>query len=73
MSNPKRPVNIHKGYHAHVYFDRETLDFASRLCAEAGAALGRPEDCPPQALGFDLTHQNTNPNAARLIDKLGYR
>ncbi len=40
MNNPKRPVNIHKGYHAHVYFDRETLDFASRLCSEAGEKFG---------------------------------
>ena len=36
MNEPKRPVNIHKGYHAHVYFDRDTLDFASELCKEAG-------------------------------------
>lgn len=40
MSNPKRPVNIHKGYHAHVYFDQETVDFASRLCSEAGEKFG---------------------------------
>lgn len=40
MNDPKRPINIHKGYHAHVYFDQETLDFASRLCAEAGEKFG---------------------------------
>lgn len=40
MDNPKRPVNIHKGYHAHVYFDQETLDFASELCKEAGEKFG---------------------------------
>ncbi|WP_069384327.1 DOPA 4,5-dioxygenase family protein [Halomonas caseinilytica] len=40
MNEPKRPVNIHKGYHAHVYFDEETVDVASRLCAEAGEKFG---------------------------------
>ena len=37
MSGIKRPVNIHKAYHAHVYFDSETLDFASDLCQQAGS------------------------------------
>ena len=36
MSAPRRPVNNHKGYHAHVYFERETLEFASSLCKQAG-------------------------------------
>ncbi len=40
MSPPKRPINIHKGYHAHVYFDQETLAFASELCTEAGEKFG---------------------------------
>lgn len=40
MNSPKRPVNIHKGYHAHVYFDQQTLDFASKLCAQAGEKFG---------------------------------
>lgn len=40
MNNPKRPINIHKGYHAHVYFDQETLGFASELCKEAGEKFG---------------------------------
>ena len=30
------PVNIHKAYHAHVYFDADTLDFATELCHTAG-------------------------------------
>lgn len=36
MNTPKRPINIHKGYHAHVYFDKETLSFATQLCEDAG-------------------------------------
>ncbi len=36
MNNTKRPVNSHKAYHAHVYFDVNTLAFASELCKEAG-------------------------------------
>lgn len=40
MNNPPRPINIHKGYHAHVYFEQETLDFASALCKEAGEKFG---------------------------------
>ena len=32
----KRPVNSHKTYHAHVYYEQETLGFASSLCKEAG-------------------------------------
>ena len=40
MESPKRPVNIHKGYHAHVYFDQETVAFASDLCKEAGEPFG---------------------------------
>lgn len=40
MSKIKRPVNIHKAYHAHVYFKKETLEFASHLCAEAGELFG---------------------------------
>jgi len=30
------PVNIHKHYHAHVYFDSQTLQFAGNLCEQAG-------------------------------------
>lgn len=36
MNSPKRPINIHNQYHAHVYFDEDTLRFASGLCMEAG-------------------------------------
>lgn len=36
MSAIARPVNAHKAYHAHVYFDADTLGFASELCHRAG-------------------------------------
>ena len=36
MKETKRPVNAHKAYHAHVYYDQESLAFASALCKEAG-------------------------------------
>ena len=36
MTEIKRPINIHKNYHAHVYFDSQTLQFASNLCEQAG-------------------------------------
>ncbi|MFT6140487.1 MAG: DOPA 4,5-dioxygenase [Psychromonas sp.] len=32
----KRPINIHKYYHAHIYFDPQTLTFATSLCQQAG-------------------------------------
>jgi aromatic ring-cleaving dioxygenase len=42
---PRRPRNIHKAYHAHVYFDARTVDQARALCEEAGrrfkVAVGR--------------------------------
>jgi len=31
MNPPKRPVNSHKAYHAHVYYDQSTLAFATAL------------------------------------------
>ena len=34
MSN--YPINNHKAYHAHVYFDASTLGFATGLCHSAG-------------------------------------
>ena len=41
----RRPVNIHRAYHAHVYFDADTVDQARALCEEAGrnfqVAVGR--------------------------------
>jgi aromatic ring-cleaving dioxygenase len=33
---PQRPVNIHKAYHAHVYFGPETVAQARALVEEAG-------------------------------------
>ena len=36
MTTPNRPINRHNAYHAHVYFDADTLDFATQLCKEAG-------------------------------------
>ena len=42
---PRRPVNLHPAYHAHVYFDEHTVDQARALCEEAGrlfhVAVGR--------------------------------
>ena len=32
MADPKRPVNLHKAYHAHIYFNEETKNFAKTLC-----------------------------------------
>jgi len=40
MTEPARPKNKHKAYHAHVYFDAASLAFASQLCEEAGAIHG---------------------------------
>jgi len=36
MNKLKSPVNIHDYYHAHVYFEQESLAFASDLCQKAG-------------------------------------
>ena len=40
-----RPENVHSRYHAHVYFDQETVERARALCEEAatrfGVAMGR--------------------------------
>lgn len=42
---PRRPVNIHPAYHAHVYFDAGTVAQARALCGQAGSlfkvAVGR--------------------------------
>jgi len=35
MNAIKRPLNNHEHYHAHVYFDSKSLQFASRLCEQA--------------------------------------
>jgi aromatic ring-cleaving dioxygenase len=31
----KPPINIHDYYHCHVYFEQETLEFATDLCKKA--------------------------------------
>lgn len=36
MKTLKLPVNIHDNYHAHVYFEKETLELADDLCKKAG-------------------------------------
>jgi aromatic ring-cleaving dioxygenase len=33
---PRRPQNLHKAYHAHVYFDADTVGQARALVDEAG-------------------------------------
>ncbi|WDE14261.1 DOPA 4,5-dioxygenase family protein [Thalassomonas haliotis] len=40
MNNPNPPVNIHQAYHAHVYFEQETLHQATCLCEQAGERFG---------------------------------
>ena len=40
MTEIKRPINIHKAYHAHVYFEQKTCEFASDLFTEAGKLFG---------------------------------
>ncbi|GAM60920.1 DOPA 4,5-dioxygenase [Vibrio ishigakensis] len=40
MESPKRPINAHSNYHAHVYFDAISLDFATKLCHQAGDKFG---------------------------------
>lgn len=36
MSLIKAPVNEHDYYHAHVYFEQETVNFAAGFCRTAG-------------------------------------
>ena len=40
MSNAEYPVNVHDHYHAHVYFDDSSHEFARSLCEEAGDTYG---------------------------------
>ena len=35
MSNTKRPVNAHKAYHAHIYFEESTKAHAKYLCEQS--------------------------------------
>jgi len=37
MIETKRPINVHKAYHAHVYFDESTLRHAEDLCERAAS------------------------------------
>ena len=37
---PKLPVNVHENYHAHVYYDATTSDFAKSLCTDIGERFG---------------------------------
>ena len=36
----KRPSNVYKSYHAHVYFDESTAEHARELCTKAGELFG---------------------------------
>jgi len=36
MKEMNYPINIHDVYHAHVYFEQATLEFAADLCKRAG-------------------------------------
>jgi len=36
MTKLKPPMNRHDDYHAHLYFEQETLAFAKYLCEKAG-------------------------------------
>lgn len=50
MDSPKRPLKLHKAYHAHVYFDEETVAFATDVCENAarlfGVTMGRVHQMP---------------------------
>ena len=40
MTETKRPVNSHKAYHAHIYFDEGTTSHARMLCEQSGEKFG---------------------------------
>lgn len=40
MTETKRPINSHKAYHAHVYFDEETKVLARKLCDASAEKFG---------------------------------
>jgi len=54
---PRRPQNVHKAWHAHVYFDAATQDAAQALVTQAGqlfkVQVGRmhPELVGPHPMG----------------------
>ena len=35
MTQSRQPVNAHKAYHAHIYFDEDTKHIAKPLCDES--------------------------------------
>lgn len=39
-AEPKRPVNNHKAYHAHIYFDADTLALVERLAEQIDSQFG---------------------------------
>jgi aromatic ring-cleaving dioxygenase len=39
---PRRPQNLHRGYHAHVYYGPESVEQARTLVAEAGRLFKVP-------------------------------
>ena len=62
----QRPQNIHDKYHAHVYFNADSLDLATNICNRAGqlfnVKVGRvherpigPHPCWSCQLAFDRT------------------
>ncbi|MGF1706728.1 DOPA 4,5-dioxygenase family protein [Enterovibrio baiacu] len=73
MDSPRKPINLHKAYHAHVYFDANTLDAAKRLYEKTQNAfslkLGRIHERPVgphtmwsyQVLFFDTDFDNFIP------------
>lgn len=40
MKAIQRPINAHPFYHAHVYFEQDSLSFASGLCKQVGETFG---------------------------------
>lgn len=49
MDKSKSPINVHEHYHAHLYFNQATLDFATELCLKAEEftlAVGRIHQKP---------------------------
>lgn len=40
MTATRRPQNLYRRYHAHVYFDADTVEQARALCRRAGETFG---------------------------------